>query len=220
MKQIICTIVLCALVLKGDMHEEVFCARYAQATWGRNAQGEGHSGWGSTPDVCAEYMSFVQRFMQDAHITSVVDAGCGDWQFSRLMDWKGVSYIGYDVVGHLISRNNEQFAAPNISFVHANFLATDLPSADLFLCKDVFQHLTNQDIIDFIPQLKKFKYCLITNEVDAWSLTSDNNDTQVGEFHRLDLSKPPFNLKGYAVLNYRVWNEVHQVFLIDNTIPA
>jgi 2-polyprenyl-3-methyl-5-hydroxy-6-metoxy-1,4-benzoquinol methylase len=218
MKRLFFLMSMVAICVWADVHEERFSQIYTNAEWGTNNKGEGHSGWGSTPENCTEYMSFLENFLREKNITSVVDAGCGDWQFSRLMNWTGIRYIGYDVVPKLIVCNNAKYATDEISFVHANFLTTDLPSADLFLCKDVFQHLTNADIQRFIPQLKKFKYCLITNEINPLTLTSNNADTRVGGFRRLDLSKPPFNLKGKGVLNYKVWREVHQVFFIDNTV--
>ena len=113
-----------------------------------------------------EYIAYIEKFMKDHNIKSVIDAGCGDWEFSKYMDWSGVNYIGYDVVGSVIEENKKTFSLNNVKFVHENFLLSDLPSADLFICKHVFQHLRNSDIIKFSPQLKKFKYCLITNEVD------------------------------------------------------
>lgn len=218
MRRLLFLSILVVMHSQTDVHEAAFSDIYKNCVWGTNVRGEGHSGWGSTPQVCAEYMRFLQNFLQEYNITSVVDAGCGDWQFARLMNWAGINYVGYDVVPKLIICNNAKYSNDHINFVHANFLTTDLPSADLFICKDVFQHLSNQDIQAFIPQLKKYKYCLITNETDAHSLSSDNPDTRVGEFHKLDLSKPPFNLHGRAVLNYNVGAEIHQVFFIDNTI--
>lgn len=203
--------------LVGDSCESVFTNIYARAYWGRNSKGEGHSGPGSVPKNCAEYTAFIQRFIQENQIRSVVDAGCGDWQFSRLIDWTGVDYIGYDVVKSLVERNNAAFANNHINFIHANFLQTDLPQADLFLCKDVFQHLTHADILEFLPKLAKFKYCLITNHVDSFTLSSDNPDIRLGDFRRLDLSKPPFNVKGTVMLNYSFGHEVHQVYMIDNS---
>ena len=200
-----------------DDYEQTFSHIYESAYWGKNQGGEGTSGPGSLPENCVEYVAFIQQFMREHNITSVVDAGCGDWQFSRLIDWSGINYIGYDVVHSLIAQNNAMFANEHINFVHANFLTADVPCADLLLCKDVFQHLTNQDIINFKPKLKNFRYCLITNHVDSQSLSSDNPDITLGDFRRLDLNKAPFNISGTVVLNYRFGYEVHQVYLIDNS---
>lgn len=204
--------------LAANEHELVFTSIYKTGKWGRNKQGEGRSGWGSILENCISYVALLEKFIEDHNIQTVVDAGCGDWEFSRHVNWHGASYIGYDVVGHVIEKNIKKYANENVIFVHKNFLDEDLPHADLLLCKHVLQHLTNEDIVKFCSQFRKFKYCLITNEVDPNTLTSDGTGSEVGGMHKVDLSKPPFNVKGTPVLNYRTYRKyVHQVYLIDNT---
>src|SRR5437870_4263480 len=70
--------------------EEVFTEIYNQAIWGANEQGEGYSGPGSTMASTVEYRGFLQNFLKEKGIRSVVDLGCGDWEFSQNMDWTGV----------------------------------------------------------------------------------------------------------------------------------
>jgi 2-polyprenyl-3-methyl-5-hydroxy-6-metoxy-1,4-benzoquinol methylase len=200
-----------------DSYQTVFTTIYDKGMWGRNNLGVGHSGGGSTVENTSVYTDFLRNFIDTHEIKSIVDAGCGDWEFSRYIDWGAIKYIGYDVVEHVIKNNSVRYAKPNISFIHANFLKEDLPSADLLICKHVLQHIPNQDIILFLAQLPKFKYCLITNEVNPGTLSSHNDDTSIGGGHKVDLSRPPFNLTGAKVLNYQVGRSAHQVFLIDNT---
>jgi len=200
-----------------DEHERVFTWIYDTAVWGKNDQGEGFSGGGSRLANTGEYIAYLEKFMKDHNIKSVVDVGCGDWEFSRYIDWSGINYIGYDVVAHVIEKNRKSFGSSSIQFIHGNFLYVDLPEADLLLCKHVLQHLSNADIINFLKQLKKFKYCLITNEVNPETLSSLNPDIEIGGGRKVDLSKPPFNIFGEKVLSYRLGRPVHQVFLIDNT---
>jgi len=204
--------------LVANQHEQVFTSIYKTAKWGINKEGEGRSGWGSILEHCTSYIVLLEKFIVDHNIQTVVDAGCGDWEFSRHVDWNGASYIGYDVVAHVIEKNIKRYANEKVTFVHKNFLYEDLPRADLLLCKHVLQHLTNEDIAKFCAQLSKFKYCLITNEVEPSTLSSDGTDSEVGGMHKVDLSKPPFNVKGTPVLHYLTYRRyVHQVYLIDNT---
>jgi len=65
------------------------------------------------------------------------------------------------------------------------------------------QHLPNKEVKAFLPQLKKFKHCLITNDVDPQTLTSKNSDIHVGNVRWLDLTMPPFKVKGRKVLTYK-----------------
>lgn len=49
---------------------------YATNEWGHG------SGEGSLPVHTRGYVAFLQAFLAEKNITSVVDMGCGDWQFS------------------------------------------------------------------------------------------------------------------------------------------
>jgi len=64
------------------------------------------------------------------------------------------------------------------------------------MCKDVLQHLSNKEVQQFTRQLAKFKHCLITNDVEMFSRSSLNNDIKNGQWRTLDLTQPPFELRG------------------------
>jgi SAM-dependent methyltransferase len=209
-------ILLSNACLMANTHQAVFTMIYNTAVWGYNDKGEGFSGGGSLLRHTREYIVFLENFIKTHDIKTIVDAGCGDWEFSRYVNWQGARYIGYDVVAHVIEKNRRQFVNENISFVHGNLLTDDLPCADLLICKHVLQHLPNDDIVLFLKQLPKFKYCLLTNQVEPRTFSGDNADIAIGGGRKLDLTKPPFNLKGAKVLHYSVEEGIHQVFLIDN----
>lgn len=196
--------------------EEAFTYIYENKLWGANEYGEGHSGCGSTVVATEPYRKFLEEFLKTFEITSVVDYGCGDWEFSQTIDWTGIDYLGLDVVKHVIERNQEKFSAPNIHFVNVDGLSTTLPKADLLICKDVLQHLTNEDIAVFLEQIPSFKYCLITNDVNPKTKTSQNTNIPRGGFRWLDLTRPPFNQKGEKVLFYSDGYHLKQLLLIIN----
>lgn len=201
------------LPLSGQSAEEVFTNIYKTGLWGRNNSGMGTSGDGSTLHTTEDYRKFLQQFLKDMHIQSVVDAGCGDWGFSYAVNWDGIDYCGYDVVQPVIQANQSKFGKENIRFMHADLINAQLPEADLLICKDVLQHLTNEDVFKFISQFPKYKYCLITNDVDPHSFTSYNSPIGRGDYRTLDLTKPPFSVFGYKVLTYST-GCVKQVLLI------
>ena len=175
--------------------------------------------------LCITYVLLSNAYlMADTHqavFTTIYNTAVWGYndkgEFSRYVNWQGARYIGYDVVAHVIEKNNKRFANQNISFVHGNCVTEDLPSADLLICKHVLQHLPNDDIVLFLKQLTKFKYCLLTNQVEPGTFSGDNADIAIGGGRKLDLTKPPFNLKGTRVLHYPVEEGIHQVFLIDNS---
>ena len=46
---------------------------------------EGGSGGGSTIANTVAYRAMLEGFLRDKKISSVLDVGCGDWQFSKVV---------------------------------------------------------------------------------------------------------------------------------------
>lgn len=201
--------------------EEIFSHIYEKKKWGVN-EDKGCSGGGSSIKATVEYRQFLECLLMMSGIQSVVDAGCGEWEFSKKIDWTGIDYCGYDVVRAIIEKNQKNYGNEHIRFMHADILSTDLPPADLLICKDLLQHWTNADVSAFSAQFPKYKYCLITNDVDKETKSSRNSDIQRGESRTIDLTQPPFNLEGKKVFTYMVKfadgsASYKQVFLIINS---
>jgi hypothetical protein len=137
--------------------KQIFTEIYAKNGWGYG------SGEGSLPQNTETYRTFLQQFIRDRHIRTVIDYGCGDWQFSRLIDWRNVYYLGLDVVDSLIEHHNSTYRANNIKFKAIDGVPDELPDGELIIIKDVLQHWSNNTILSFIPKIKKYKYALITN---------------------------------------------------------
>lgn len=178
--------------------EKAFTKIYSYGTWDES----GFSLSGSQVEVTREYMDYLQEFLKTHEIKKVVDLGCGDWAFSRYIDWEGIEYIGYDIVPSVIERNTRLFSAPNITFIYANIEEIDLPDADLVLCKDVFQHLPNTSIHHLLKKMEKYPRCIITNYIDMVKPNRNNRDIKIGYYHPISLTKAPFNVQGEVVLRF------------------
>lgn len=173
----------------------VFEEIYKNNSWGF---GSGH---GSLPAVTKGYCRFIQDFMRINEIKSVVDYGCGDWQFSRFINWQGIDYIGLEIVPDLVEKNNQLYGKKNIRFVFSPSDLSKLPEADLLLVKDVLQHLSENQIKEFIDKaLPRYHFALITNGVEPLELL--NRDIKTGRFRPLDLRKSPFYLDAAAVYTF------------------
>lgn len=190
------------LIAQNSDREQTFTTIYDYGSWGKDENGEGTSGFGSVVEHVQPYMKLIQDFIDQNEIKSVVDFGCGDWVLSRQINWHGAIYIGIDVVKHVIEKNQKQFSNATTFFIHEDGLNISLPKADLLICKDVLQHLSNEDVSLLLSQIHKYKYCLITNDIDKDTLTSTNSDILTGSGRTLDLTKPPFNITGEKILTF------------------
>jgi SAM-dependent methyltransferase len=173
---------------------EIFQTIYGESQWGHG------SGPGSAPLNTIEYRAFLERFIQANGIKTVTDLGCGDWQFSHLIDWSGIEYLGLDLVPKVIDENTERFSAKNIRFQEFKDVS-ELPSGDLLIAKEVLQHLPNQMIIEYIVAIRKrYRFSLLTNSAEPKALA--NRDIPIGGFRPLRLQDMPFNAAGAVVFNY------------------
>ena len=158
------------------------------------------SGPGSAPSSTIEYRAFIERFMVENGVRSVTDLGCGDWQFSRLIDWSGIAYHGFDLVDFVVEENRRRFASETIRFDVLTDRA-DLPGGDLLLCKEVLQHLPNAMIADYLAAIRpKYRFALITNAIEPLDLA--NRDIAAGDWRPLRLEDEPFRAPGANVLVY------------------
>ena len=189
-------------------HAEIFDFIYTSSTWRPG------SGPGSTPKNTEPYRAFLQDFLKKHAIRSVLDAGSGDWQFSQLIDWSGIDYLGLDVSSVALS-NSKKHAAPNIRFVEGDFRTYDVPAADLLLMKDVIQHWPNSDVLAVLPKFKQFRFCLITNGFAPGKMAIVNTPSATGGWRPVDLSLPPFTVPGSYVFTYH-GDEEKRVYLIQS----
>jgi 2-polyprenyl-3-methyl-5-hydroxy-6-metoxy-1,4-benzoquinol methylase len=182
-------------------NKEVFSKIYKENLW------HGGSGAGSEIENVKEYVDTLQKYIDKPEIKTVLDLGCGDWQFSKFLDLSSVSYLGVDVVESVIESNSSLYSASNIEFINRDITTYEVPKVDLIICKDVLQHLCNKDVIEILIKIiKSSKFSLITN--DFTSGDKLNKDINNGNYRCLDLSLSPFNLDVLTVLEFERtgWN--------------
>jgi len=201
--------------------EKIFRSIYLNRGWFNG------SGSGSLPENTEEYRTFLQDFMRAHNVKTVLDLGCGDWQSTKLMQWKDLEYTGIDVVHQVIDDVRKTYEAQNVHFICDDVTECDLPQADLVIIKDVLQHWPNETVQKFLTRLKKYKYVLITNTIEvqdtgkqpaAPAIHPINTDIQLGEGRPLDLAKPPFNLSCQEMLRYRSTKRYHPIQDIKSVV--
>ncbi len=171
----------------------VFTNIYQTNHWGYG------SGEGSLLQNNLSYIHFLQNYLPLLHIRKISDIGCGDWQFSKYINWDNYDYTGYDVVQFLIDNHNLHYRKDNIRFESFDIIQnySSFPETDLIIIKDVVQHWPLMNIIVVLSfLLKKCKYLIITNccFLPNQPLPSHNMDIRLGEFRPLEFSIEPLNI--------------------------
>jgi 2-polyprenyl-3-methyl-5-hydroxy-6-metoxy-1,4-benzoquinol methylase len=172
---------------------EVFSKIYKEDLW------HGGSGAGSKLENVKEYVEILQKYIDKPEIKTVLDLGCGDWQFSKFLDLSSVSYLGVDVVESVIESNSTSYSASNIKFISRDITTYELPKVDLIICKDVLQHLCNKDVVTTLVKIiTSSKFSLITNDFNPEN--TENKDIDNGDYRCLDLTLSPFYLDVVTLL--------------------
>ena len=154
-------------------NQEVFTKIYKQKIWGNGTPNSPSSGDGSLPEMSLPYLQFVQNSIIDNEIKSVFDFGHGDWTMWRDYKFENVSYSGIDIAEGLSERVGAIYENPRRKFLHSSELTEGFPAADLFISKEVFQHLSNPDVTAILEQLTSFKYLILCNGFYSSSLFFD-----------------------------------------------
>lgn len=172
---------------------EVFSKIYKEDLW------HGGSGAGSKLENVKEYVDILQKYIDKPEVKTVLDLGCGDWQFSKFLDLSSVSYLGVDVVESVVESNSTSYSASNIKFISRDITTYELPKVDLIICKDVLQHLCNKDVVTTLVKIiTSSKFSLITNDFNPEN--TENKDIDNGNYRCLDLTLSPFYLDVVTVL--------------------
>jgi SAM-dependent methyltransferase len=195
---------------------DTFNCIYATGTWARDdATGKGTSGTGSTLEITREYRAYLENFIKDHAVKSVVDAGCGDWSFSSAIDWGDASYLGVDIASDVINAVRKKHEKGKIKF-EVGDITQDLPASDLLISKDVLQHLSNELVHKFIKnnlRKGKYKWVILTNDRG-----SENPNIETGGYRMIDLTAPPFEVKGLVDVPIKYGTETRKITsLLDLT---
>src|SRR5262249_51031970 len=155
-------------------------------------QSESISGPGSTLQATEHLRSVLREFRRVLFRSSLLDAGCGDFNWMKEVDLGEVEYIGVDVVAsEIIERNNQLYGAVNRHFMVKDITRDNLPKVDLILCRDCLTHLPNKKVLRALQQFRcsGSTYLMTTSH----PLLMENADTFTGGFRPLNLERPPFD---------------------------
>ena len=183
--------------------EEVFTEIYSNNRWGGEA-GEFCSGSGThRPHISEAYVSGITDQLKKCGLEGLdfVDLGCGDFSIGQRFVPLSSKYVGVDVVASLIASHRQRFGSDSVSFERLDIAEDDLPAGDVCFIRQVFQHLSNGQIVKILAKLDRFSHVFITEHYPS---DNPNIKPNVDKVHGADvrvirnsgvfLDAAPFNL--------------------------
>ena len=113
------------------------------------------SGNGSSIEQTHEISRQLPDLISNLNIQSILDIPCGDLEWMSKIELNGAKYLGSDVAPSLIAHLEIRF--PEKEFSVLDISKDSLPTVDLIFCRDLFVHLSNQDIKLSLRNIKKSK---------------------------------------------------------------
>jgi SAM-dependent methyltransferase len=163
------------------------------------------SGLGSLVGSTVTYRYTIESFIRLNDVHSVLDLGCGDWQFSKLIPWENydISYLGLDLSRVIIEKNTAAFGTERCQFkvIREPSEIFGLGRFDLVICKDVLIHVPNSVANEYLDVFDAAaRYALVT--VDAFPSDRINEDIEIGDYRAMDIRKPPFSRDSSIIAEY------------------
>ena len=183
-----------------NLRTKVFTEQYRTRKWGVL---ESLSGRGSTLIRTRNLRKGLGDIFNAGTVRSIVDIGCGDFNWMSAMDLSNIDYTGFDIVPELVEENTRKYATFNIRFQLLDIVDEIPPPADLILCRDLFSHLSNEDSMRALGNIRQsryryfaasqFGYFLGTKHHEAFAGAA-NEDIETGQWRRCNMNLRPFYL--------------------------
>lgn len=177
-------------VLKSRLTRRVFTRIYVKRKW-HLIEGT-VSGSGSTLAATETVRAVLPELLREFKIRSMLDIPCGDFFWMKELEFGQTGYIGADIVGPMVEENRRRFARNGRTFLVADLIRDALPQSELVLCRDCLIHLSNEDALKAIRNVKRSgaRYFLTT----TYAETPSNQPILTGRFRPVNLERPPFGL--------------------------
>jgi SAM-dependent methyltransferase len=169
---------------------DVFDYVYENGVWLGGREEGALSGPGSEFSTTKRVRDGLPKLLSNIDGRSLLDVGCGDFNWMQHVDLVGVDYLGVDIVQAVIADNNKRFGSENRRFRHLDAISEDLPIADAVLCREILFHLSFADGRQLLRNVKRSG----ASHLIATSDTANrfNSNIKTGDFRALNLQRGPY----------------------------
>ena len=172
---------------EGDERQQTFAGyHYAGLLRGD----ETLSGPGSTIAQTAVIARTLPALLKSLGVHSLLDAGCGDFNWMRRLELDLDRYVGVDIVPELIALNRKRHSGPRRDFACLDFACADLPRADAVLCRDTLVHYPLDTARAVLRNIRRSgaDYLIVT----TFPGRGPNGNIPLGGWRPLDMEARPF----------------------------
>lgn len=167
--------------------KEIFETIYRENRWG---SAESRSGNGSEMRYTAVIRRELPLLLRRLGVTSLLDIPCGDCNWMKEVDLTGIKYIGADIVPDAVEHCRQ--IMPDREFLHLDLITDLLPSTDAVFCRDCLGHLTPDQVLEAICNIKyTCTGYLITTTFPG---LRENYSSGTGGWRYINPAIPPYNL--------------------------
>lgn len=134
-------------------NKTLFKAIYQKNAWlNENTRSGNGSDLEETPIIRMKIPELLQKY----EVQTMFDAGCGEFYWQKEMDLSFVTfYMGVDIVPAIIDHNKEKYAQDGRIFKVMDITTDQIPCVDIIICRDVFQHFSDNDIMRAVSNMKR-----------------------------------------------------------------
>lgn len=172
-----------------NITESIFNKMYINNIWSKSLK-ETKSGSGSSITNTQEIRKELPLLFENLNIKSILDAGCGDFNWFKEINLKNINYMGVDIVNDIIIENKNLYETKNIKFYQKDIITEDLPCVDLIICRDCLVLFSDSNIKQTLRNFKKSgsKYLLITN----FLYKRQNVNIETGSWRPINFTEEPY----------------------------
>ncbi|MGX0978716.1 SAM-dependent methyltransferase [Roseovarius sp. MBR-51] len=188
-------------------HKSNLQAAKAFVDYGLMEKSKGHresaSGPGSSLTAAAAASKFLLRKFRELPIRSVLDLGCGDWNwmqhlgFPQPVPGRGITYEGWESSQELVDALRAKHGQDGVNFHVRDVSAEAFPDVDLIIARDILFHMPPDMGLDVVERIKKSgKYLAAPSYMFASTNSgfSEYLDIEGWGFFPINMNIEPFNL--------------------------
>ena len=159
---------------------------YSSHSWISAEDQQSLSGLGSDLSSTTNIRQFLPLLIEYLNISNLIDLGCGDWTWMRSINLP-CKYLGIDIVEEVIE-SNQMFSSDDIRFECMNAIIGPIPYAEVILCREILFHLSLEDSLCLLRNVKQSSKYLFATTNDLWF----NSDIRSGDFRNINLCRKPY----------------------------